>query len=252
MIAAGIVIHWAWSDEYLEVNLGDLNALNNITHSVEWWRHEKRWVKYNVHSNIKRLPNGSVELALYYDKHSNTDINPSDSCWGKSSITLTKCAESGYAVWDDYDNSDNNGQCNWDRIKTGLITPGPKPILRTTKLQREQARFRSALLMYEDRCVLTGETTSAALEAAHIIPSKDRGTEVVQNGIILRSDIHRLYDSEKFLIDPSGCIVNINGVSPMYQELLNGTRLRTETVKRVREALQHQWDKKQDSTHTAR
>jgi putative restriction endonuclease len=49
--------------------------------------------------------------------------------------------------------------------------------------------------VYNRRCAVTQEKTLPALEAAHIKPFSDSGPHSVQNGILLRSDIHRLFDS---------------------------------------------------------
>jgi putative restriction endonuclease len=58
-----------------------------------------------------------------------------------------------------------------------------------------QGAFRLAVTAAYDRaCAVTGEHSLPALEAAHIRPYADEGTHEVSNGILLRSDIHRLFD----------------------------------------------------------
>lgn len=58
-----------------------------------------------------------------------------------------------------------------------------------------QDHFRSALLdAYGDRCAVTGFDAVETLEAAHIYPYRGPATNHVTNGLLLRSDIHRLYD----------------------------------------------------------
>jgi putative restriction endonuclease len=47
---------------------------------------------------------------------------------------------------------------------------------------------------YEKRCALSGERTLPILEAAHIRPVAAGGQHAADNGILLRTDIHRLYD----------------------------------------------------------
>jgi len=48
---------------------------------------------------------------------------------------------------------------------------------------------------YKRRCAITREKTLPALEAAHIQPFSEKGPNRVDNGLLLRSDIHRLFDS---------------------------------------------------------
>ncbi len=55
---------------------------------------------------------------------------------------------------------------------------------------------------YERRCAITHEKTLPALEAAHIRPFSERGPHHVGNGILLRSDIHKLFDSGYVTVTP--------------------------------------------------
>jgi putative restriction endonuclease len=47
---------------------------------------------------------------------------------------------------------------------------------------------------YQRRCAVTGERTLPALEAAHIKPYGESGPHQVDNGLLLRADLHRLLD----------------------------------------------------------
>lgn len=47
---------------------------------------------------------------------------------------------------------------------------------------------------YGGACAITGEHSSPVLEAAHIMPYSQGGKHRVENGLLLRSDLHRLYD----------------------------------------------------------
>ncbi len=68
-----------------------------------------------------------------------------------------------------------------------------------------QAQFRQEILVaYERRCLLTGECIQEVLEAAHIVPVKHGGDDISANGICLRVDIHRLFDSGNIRIEPNG------------------------------------------------
>ncbi|MGG4774756.1 HNH endonuclease [Paenalcaligenes sp. Me52] len=67
--------------------------------------------------------------------------------------------------------------------------------LRTVFLRRGQPKFRAALLnAYERRCAVTGCTAENVLEAAHIIPYRGDNTNRCDNGLLLRADIHTLFD----------------------------------------------------------
>lgn len=55
---------------------------------------------------------------------------------------------------------------------------------------------------YRRRCAITGERTLPALEAAHIKPYAEQGPHLVSNGLLLRSDLHRLFDDGYLTITP--------------------------------------------------
>ena len=58
-----------------------------------------------------------------------------------------------------------------------------------------QGTFRLAVTAAYDRaCAVTQEHSLPALEAAHIRPFAEEGPHEVSNGLLLRSDIHRLFD----------------------------------------------------------
>ncbi|GAB4159074.1 MAG: hypothetical protein Fur0037_26400 [Planctomycetota bacterium] len=58
-----------------------------------------------------------------------------------------------------------------------------------------QGVFRlSVTHAYDDACAMTGEHSLPALEAAHIRPFGQGGEHRVDNGLLLRSDLHRLFD----------------------------------------------------------
>jgi len=61
--------------------------------------------------------------------------------------------------------------------------------------RRGQAAFRAALLeAYGSKCCVTGCALKDALEAAHIAPYRGDHSHHLQNGLLLRSDIHTLFD----------------------------------------------------------
>ncbi|RPF21320.1 HNH endonuclease [Myceligenerans xiligouense] len=75
---------------------------------------------------------------------------------------------------------------------------GHKRFLLRTRMvtQRQgQAAFRNMLLKaYEGRCAVTLSDVLATLQAAHIEPYDGAATNVVSNGLLLRADIHNLFD----------------------------------------------------------
>jgi len=54
---------------------------------------------------------------------------------------------------------------------------------------------------YHRRCAVTNEKTLPALEAAHIRPYSKNGPHRTTNGLLLRADIHRLFDDGYVTLD---------------------------------------------------
>jgi putative restriction endonuclease len=66
-----------------------------------------------------------------------------------------------------------------------------------------QGTFRALVTeAYARRCAVTGERTLPVLEAAHIRPYGTGGEHALGNGLMLRSDLHRLYDGGYVTVDP--------------------------------------------------
>lgn len=75
------------------------------------------------------------------------------------------------------------------------IEDSRKRILREITERQGQGAFRSGLLTaYEGRCAITDCKVTQVLEAAHITPYLGPETNNISNGLLLRSDLHTLWD----------------------------------------------------------
>ncbi len=69
--------------------------------------------------------------------------------------------------------------------------------------RRGQPKFREDLLKaYDSKCAITGWDAQEALEAAHIIPYSETKNNHLSNGLLLRADLHTLFDLSLIAIDP--------------------------------------------------
>lgn len=104
-----------------------------------------------------------------------------------------------------YSTSDSDGRALWDAVQdvlAGIISPPGlaepharygEPVLVRPRLG--QGAFRILVTdNYHRRCAVSGERTLPALDAAHIRPFFDGGSHEASNGILLRRDIHSLFD----------------------------------------------------------
>jgi len=101
-------------------------------------------------------------------------------------------------------------------------------VLRAVIVRQGQPQFRADLLeVYGKRCAITACDAAPALEAAHVMPYEGAHTNDVKNGILLRADIHTLFDLDLIGIEPSEQLVRISNQlgNTVYREF-EGTRLR--------------------------
>lgn len=74
---------------------------------------------------------------------------------------------------------------------------------RQIRERRGQQQFREALRKrHGDRCMVTACTVPDVLEAAHIRPHRGEKDNHPQNGLLLRADIHTLFDLDLLGIEP--------------------------------------------------
>lgn len=84
-------------------------------------------------------------------------------------------------------------------------------VLREISLRRGQAQFRERLIRrYGLRCQISGYDFAAAVEAAHIRPYAACEDNGVGNGLLLRSDLHTLFDLGFIGIDPATLRITFN------------------------------------------
>lgn len=73
------------------------------------------------------------------------------------------------------------------------------------KTRRGQTDFRNRLRRaYGGTCAITGSTVTPLLEAAHLVPHAQKTDYATSNGILLRADIHTLFDLHLIAIEAGG------------------------------------------------
>lgn len=112
-----------------------------------------------------------------------------------------------------YDGSSGTGLALWRMVEERLkreavfrVAEAEGPIWGNPTLIRQrlgQGSFRVLITeIYERRCAITLEKVLPVLQAAHIQPVTEGGRHRVDNGVLLRSDIHTLFDRGYLTITP--------------------------------------------------
>ena len=100
-----------------------------------------------------------------------------------------------------------------ERLRLQATDPAPATLaatqtprygqLQLVRPRLGQGSFRALVTeAYRRRCAITGEKTLPVLEAAHVQPYGRGGPHAIENGLLLRSDLHRLYDAGYITIEP--------------------------------------------------
>ncbi len=106
-----------------------------------------------------------------------------------------------------YDVTTPAGSALWAQVQARLAEGTP---LKSIEAQEPEARYGAPISFrprlgqgafrvevtdaYSRRCAITGERTLPALEASHIRPYAKNGPHQISNGLLLRSDLHNLFD----------------------------------------------------------
>ncbi|WP_246843481.1 HNH endonuclease [Allokutzneria sp. NRRL B-24872] len=87
-----------------------------------------------------------------------------------------------------------------------------------TKARNGQSPFRKELLKrYGSRCAITGPCPVEALQAAHLKSFAEHETHDLDEGVLLRADVHLLFDSGLLAIDPTTWRVVLSPALSMYE-----------------------------------
>jgi len=87
---------------------------------------------------------------------------------------------------------------------------GRKRVLKEVATRQGQGKFRDDLMQaYGARCAITGSNVPETLQAAHISPYNGKKSNHVSNGLLLRADLHTLFDLGLIRIDPVSRIVSV-------------------------------------------
>jgi putative restriction endonuclease len=100
------------------------------------------------------------------------------------------------------------------------------------KARLGQGAFRLMVTQaYARRCAVTGERTLPVLQAAHIKPFSQSGENRVNNGLLLRSDLHILFDNGYLSVTPAHEVLVSDKIKEKFENgrdyyALRGQKLR--------------------------
>jgi len=238
-------IYWRSSTETIELDLDTPPSQGHTLTTFESWTDAEAPVVYRPEVRTSAIVDGTLQLILHYEPVGDLD-------YGTSEIFIPADLNQARAYWTSEDDpAGSSGAARKCRIE--MVEEERDVELGTSVriLRPGQAALRAHLLRIDNACALSGASIEAMLDVAHIVHVRDKGPDIAKNAILLRADLHRLFDAGFFTLDeetgrvkvkkPVRTALNKSGYGWLNPDLaLDG-----EILKRVRISLQRRndgWD----------
>lgn len=169
--------------------------------------------------------NRPTPLAAYEDPIIGCTLLAEPFFFRENPIALPSDWGRGIQIGRTYNTTDHSGANLWQEVRLRLdsgrsealgpatvaaVTGGfGKPTLVMPRLG--QGSFRILLTdAYRYRCAMSGERTLPVLEAAHIRPYSQTQDHSLPNGLLLRSDLHKLFDLGYVGVNPKKLHIEVS------------------------------------------
>lgn len=231
-------IRWANSTETIDgLDFAKPPSKGDWLRTTEFWTHDHEPVRYEARVVYTKEDEAYLNMQIHYVP---------DRIWGKpgfdyevgtSDILINKKRLTAKARWCTKGSAEFSGFMR-GRIE---IVEAERDTERTavSRITRPTQRaLREHLLRIDGKCALTGTTTAAALQVAHIVDVQRKGADVSTNAILLRADLHLLFDQRLFSIDAtSGKLKLADTASRLVQDksykMLKKAKIDETLLKRV-------------------
>lgn len=113
-----------------------------------------------------------------------------------------------------------------------------------TRARRGQSHFRGTLIeRYGASCAVVGAAPLATLEAAHLYSYAEYAVHHNHGGLLLRRDVHRLFDRGDLAIDPDRLTIDIDTELEPFENYarLHGQDIRVDVNSNQRSWLEKHW-----------
>ena len=227
-------IRWKYAVERMRLDLAAIAAKppEKITSHEVWPGEGVGAVTYQPRLKYRADSNGNHIVALEYLEKDHPDLQSLNVPWGTATLTIPRNLTCPSAEWVGLP---GDGSLDGKTKKVELRVEGPSDKkAQVVEARTAQARFKQDLLEMGQRCAITGETLRAVLDAAHVQAVEDDGPDEAHNGILLRADLHRLYDAGYFTIKQNGTLSLHRDLPDNYRKELQGVKIEPNVIERIR------------------
>jgi putative restriction endonuclease len=113
-------------------------------------------------------------------------------------------------------------------------------------IRKGQSKFKKNLIKYYGHyCVITRCNIPEAIEASHVFPYRGEKDNNLRNGLLLRTDLHELFDADLIGIHPDSLTIHLHPeISGSYYGEWEGKQiiLTRNDITPSKEALQYRWE----------
>ncbi|MFJ9768622.1 HNH endonuclease signature motif containing protein [Streptomyces erythrochromogenes] len=116
---------------------------------------------------------------------------------------------------------------------------------RIARVRKGQASFRAKLLNdFGEVCAFTGPLPASVLDAAHLYSYADHSEHHESGGLLLRKDVHRLFDLGEIAIDPKTLVLDVAPKTRAYPayEALHGQAVTVTLDNKHRKWITEHWN----------
>lgn len=236
-----IRVQWHYGIERLIFDPLALPRVGAVIKTTEFWPDDNKTVEYNVEITVsKHRQDGGFRLALKYSKDLNPELAKENIYWGTATYDVPAKLGKAKIQW----------HCaGKDRSRDGKLIG---TILREEeerifdresydRIKRAQKDFRKKICIEGKSCAITGIKTEDVLQAAHVLDVCDGGKDEPENGMLLRADLHLLFDKRLFSIVHTGKNKGKIKTDPClpdeYAQFLKGKYIDSNVFVRIKENL---------------
>jgi hypothetical protein len=231
-----VAIRWDDSREMVALDLAKLRRGEPFRiQTRERWDGGKTELEYRPMAKYQGLSNGTYNIELRYVRSEHPHlVNTAGILWGRAIIKVAKSLRRAEAFWftspKDPDQDGGPAAC---RIRV-LPLATARELQATSKIKRSQQAFKNRLRRLKvNTCEISGEQTLAVLDAAHVLDVEQGGPDLPNNGLLLRADLHRLFDAGYFSILTTGKLRLHRALPKRYAAELKGYKVSDSTLLRI-------------------
>ncbi|MFH8368863.1 HNH endonuclease [Streptomyces sp. NPDC018031] len=149
--------------------------------------------------------------------------------------------------WDDFRNRVETGKnaTPLDIIDTARQVIAGGHTKATVRVRKGQPAFRATLLeTFGEVCAFVGPMPAYVLEAAHLYSYAANGKHHPSGGLLLRRDVHRLFDLGQIAINPATLTLDVAPKTRAYSEYgkLHGQPLKVTTTTAHKKWIAKHWE----------